>query len=319
MARRSHRSVRSFPRIRNWFVGLNLAVAVVLGSWYALQPANRQQEVGRLVESAFASDKHVSAFDVAWDVWQLYYADSAKGQVAAGDKAIVYGGVPIRTGLAAGIPLRILRNRGYVVGYNDDTGNPAWVAYRMKDIGSLPRPAARPEKFELDRRTAARVSPDDYTGSGYDRGHLAPNYAIATRFGDEAQRETFLMSNITPQLHSLNAGLWKELEFKIATSYPARYEEVWTFAGPIFGDQPKRLRGRVVVPEAFFMIIVDEHEGKLRTLAFIIPQQAPPTASPNGYLTSVSEIQRRTQLNFLPELEDTAEWEVEQQAAGRVW
>jgi endonuclease G len=223
------------------------------------------------------------------------------------------------TGLAAGIPLRVLSNRGYVVGYYEAKANPAWVAYRIRDLPQIPEPPPRPDRFEMDRRTAARVSPEDYSGSGYDRGHLAPNYAIATRFGVEAQEETFLMSNITPQLHALNAGLWKELEMKIATSYPARYGEVWVIAGPVFGDQPKKLRGEVLVPDAFYMIIVDEQDDKLRTMAVIVPQGASPDAQWEDYLTSVAEIQRRTRLDFFHELEDAAEEQVEQHVASRAW
>ncbi len=320
MVRRSKRSSRrSLSRTGNWFLGLNLIVALILGGWYVAQPEVRQSEVRRLVGNAFEHDKHVSAFDVAWDVWQLYYAESATGQVAAGDKTIVYGGAPTLSGNMGAGTLRVLTNRGYVVGYSDAWGDPAWVAYHVRDLGKLSSPPPRPDKFEVDRRTAARVSPEDYSGSGYDRGHLAPNYAIATRFGEAAQQETFLMSNITPQLHSLNAGLWKELEMKIATSYPARYGEVWVFAGPIFGEHVKKLHGAVLVPEAFFMIVVDEQEGKLRTLALVIPQDAPPSGELASYLTSVAEIQRRTHLDFFRELDGATEHQVEQQQANRVW
>lgn len=189
----------------------------------------------------------------------------------------------------------------------------------MRDLARLPTPGARPDKFETDRRTAARVAPGDYAASGYDRGHLAPNYAIATRYGAAAQRETFLMSNITPQLHSLNAGLWQELEQKIATSYPARYAQVWVIAGPVFGAAPKKLRGGVAVPEAFFLIVIDENEGKLRTLAFIVPQEAPPDADPERYLTRIDDIERRTGLDFLSDLDDAAEEQVEARRATRVW
>jgi endonuclease G len=239
--------------------------------------------------------------------------------IATGDKAIVYGGAP-RSSSAANAPsFRVLINRGYAVGYSDALGNPVWVAYHVRDLARLPTPAARPDKFETDRRTAARVAPADYANSGYDRGHLAPNYAIATRYGPVAQRETFLMSNITPQLHALNAGLWKELELKIATSYPARYAEVWVITGPVFGAAPKKLRGGVAVPEAFFLIVIDETEGKLRTMAFVVPQEAATTDDPGRYLTSIDEIQRRTGLDFLTELEDVAEKQVEAQRASRVW
>lgn len=323
MARRSRRSsTPPLPRAAvKWIFLLNLAVAGLLGGWYLVQPAGRQTEVQRLVANAFARDKHVTAFDVAWDVWQLYYADTAAGTVAPGDKSIVYGGTPrpLSGGAGDDTPQRVLVNRAYIVGYSDALAAPRWAAYRVADLDKIPKPAPRPEKFETDRRTAARVSPEDYTGSGYDRGHLAPNYAIATRHGAAAQRETFLMSNIVPQRHALNGGLWRELEEKIATSWPARYGEVWVIVGPVFGANPSRLRGGVAVPEAFFKIVIDEHEGKLRTLALLVPQETPARAEPEPFLTSVAEIQRRTGLDFLSELEDAAERQVEAQRAARVW
>jgi endonuclease G, mitochondrial len=321
MSRRSKRSAFSLRRsATRWLLGLNLVVAVVLGGWYVVQPPARQSEVRRLVGNAIDRDKRVSALDVAWDVWQLYYSGGATGAIAAGDKSIIYGGAPRAASSVAGAAaIRVLMNEAYVAGYSDTLRNPLWVAYRMQDLAMLPKAAPRPEKFEIDRRTVARVAPDDYAGSGYDRGHLAPNFAIATRYGAKAQRETFLMSNITPQLHALNAGVWRELEMKIATSYPARYGEVWVLTGPVFGNEPRKLRGGVRVPEAFFLIVVDENEGKLRTLAFIVPQDAPSETDFGRYLASIDEIQRRTGLDFLSELDDAAERQVELQRAARVW
>jgi endonuclease G len=314
--RRSHSSFsgrRPTFRGGRWLLGLNLAVALLLGGWFVAQPATRQAEVKRLVQAAIARDKQVSAFEVAWDIWQLYYAQPAGGRIAAGDKTHVYGGVPV-----AASPLRILTNRGYVVGYDDTRATPAWVAYRMRDLPKLPPAPPRPDKFVTDRRTAARVSSHAYSGSGYDRGHLAPNYAIATRYGAAAQEETFLMSNIVPQRHRLNAGLWRELEARIATNYPARYEEVWVLTGPIIGAQPRTLRGGIPIPEAFWLVVVDEHEGRLRTLAFIVPHEGA-AATAARYVTSIDEIERRTGLDVLPELDDASESAIEQRAATAVW
>jgi endonuclease G len=308
------------PGAVKWIVIFNLATAGLLGGWYLFQPAPRQAEVSRLVANAFERDKQVTFFEIAWDIWQLYYADSATGRIAPGDKTTVYGGPPQLVGAeAAGETVRVLANRGYVVGYSDALKNPRWAAYRMQDLERIPAVARRPDKFEVDRRTAARVTPQSYSGSGYDRGHLAPNYAIATRYGEEAQRETFLMSNITPQAHALNAGLWRELEMKIATSYPARYGEVWVLVGPVFGARLTKLKGGIAIPEAFFMIVIDENEGKLRTLAFLVPQEVPAEADPARYLTTIAEIQRRTGLDFLSEIEDEAERQIEAQKAARLW
>lgn len=322
MSPRSKRSSLPFASPRGaakFFLLLNAAVALLLGGWFVAQPASRQHEVRQLVENAFAHHKHVSALDVAWDIWELYYAGSATGHIATGDKAIVYGGAP-RPGASPNAPtFRVLTNQAYAVGYSDALGNPVWAAYHIRDLANIPTPAPRPEKFETDRRTAAHVTTEDYARSGYDRGHMAPNYAIATHYGTAAQRETFLMSNVSPQLHTLNAGLWEDLEMKIATSWPARYTEVWVINGPVFGPQLKRLRGGVAVPEAFFLIVIDEDEGKLRSMAFLVPQDAPHNANPERYLTSIDEIQRRTGLNFLGELDPTSEKQVESAQASRVW
>lgn len=310
--------VRVPRRFLPWLLTANLLAGLLLGGWYLAQPEPRQREVGRLVANAFERDKQVSFLEVAWDVWQLYYAGGAgAGKIAAGDKTLIYGGAP--RALTESAANRVLVNRGYAVGYSDARANPLWAAYRMQDLARIPEAPKRPERFETDRRTAARVGPEAYSGSGYDRGHLAPNYGIATRYGAAAQKETFLMSNIAPQRHALNAGLWQDLERRIATNWPARYGEVWVLTGPVFGTQPAKLKGGVEVPEAFFKIVIDENEGRLRTLAFLVPQETPATADPARFLTTIGEIQRRTGLDFLAELEDAAEQAVEAARAEKVW
>ncbi len=81
----------------------------------------------------------------------------------------------------------------------------------MKTDISVPK-WERPFRFEIDIRTDAKVNHDDYTGTGYDRGHMAPNAALLAQYGQIAQLETYLMSNICPQTGSLNRGIWAKLE-----------------------------------------------------------------------------------------------------------
>ncbi|HEY0947179.1 MAG TPA: DNA/RNA non-specific endonuclease [Opitutaceae bacterium] len=298
-----------------WF---NLALLALLAGWFALQPPVRRAEVGKLVENYFEKNKRIELFDIARDIYQLYYsAEFVRAEPPAGDRTHLYGGVPRHVTFPH--PVRVLANRGYLVGYCEALESPVWAAYRVADISRLLPPAPRPERFETDVRTAARVSPEDYTGSGYDRGHLAPNYAIATRYGEEAQRETFLMSNIIPQRHTLNAGPWKDLEMKTATSYPGRFGEVWVIVGPVFGAHPETLRNGTAIPDAGFMILIDESDGRVRLQALLLPQDTPAGADLDGFLTTVDEIERRTGLDFLSELEDSAENQLEANRAGRVW
>jgi endonuclease G len=316
-SRASSRGSGKFLTRTKAFLYANIVLWGVIGGWFLFQPKARQQEVSRLVGNMFDSKKSITAFDVAWDLWQLYYSQDfvATTHTTSGNSP-VYGGLP-QTATLNQAPVRVLTNIGYTVGYSDALGNPLWAAYRLRDMQTLEAPP-RPEKFSVDSRTVAQIDPDSYTRSGYDRGHLAPNFAIATHFGARAQEETFLMSNITPQKHGLNAGLWKSLEQKIAANYPGRFEEIWVLAGPIFSREPERLKRRVAVPEAFFMVIIDESDGRVRAQSFIFPQE-PAESKLDAYLTTIDEIERRTGLDFFSELPDDVENLLEAHRVTRTW
>src|ERR1041385_6747662 len=125
------------------------------------------------------------------------------------DTRPLYGGLPKITRLSPGDTIVVVTNCGYVVGYSEARRNPLWVAYHLRKLGAPGTKAPNPERsnnFLKDTRTAIQVADGDYTNSGYDRGHMAPSYAMGTRFGKAAQDESFLMSNMCPQLHSLNNG-----------------------------------------------------------------------------------------------------------------
>ena len=230
-------------------------------------------------------------------------------------RAYAYAGLP-----RSAQPVKVLRNIGYIVGYSEARENPLWIAYRVFRVGNAVSDK-RPDNFSVDGRTSARVRPDAYTRSGYDRGHMAPNYAINTRYGPRAQLQTFLMSNICPQKPNLNRYAWKELEMLVAKRYANELEEVWVICGPIFDQDIEKLASGVEVPDAFYKIIVDERSRKVRVLAFIMPQGV----ARNGehhlekFLTSVDEIERETGLDFLEKLPDDVEDKVEAEKAGRLW
>ncbi len=217
-----------------------------------------------------------------------------------------------------GHPVIVLTNTGYLSGYCEAHRNPAWVAYSVSSITVGPS-AKRPSRFSTDTRTASRVSHDDYTGSGYDRGHMAPNYAIATRYGAEAQRETFLLSNIIPQSPNLNRIWWRLLEEKEANDLAMRLERVWVLTGPVFSGEPKKLRGGVDVPTACFRIILDEENGQPRVLAFLTPQTVTGHEPLAQFLTTVREIERETGLDFYPELPKEVQDRMETVKVERLW
>ena len=157
-----------------------------------------------------------------------------------------------------------------------------------------------------------------HPGSGYDRGHMAPNYAIAVCYGPQAQLETFLMSNIIPQRPSLNRQVWERLEQSEIRDYAPRYRQIWVIDGPIF-RHPGRLRGGENVPDACYKIIVREDYGQPRILAFIMPQTVRGTEPPTQFLTSVHEIEQETGLDFFNRMRPEVQKQLEAKTAAGMW
>ena len=220
---------------------------------------------------------------------------------------------------APAVAVTVLRNPGFVVGYSEKRRQPLWVAFRAASLKDGRRLAARP-KFEIDARTRARVSTFDYQGSKYDRGHLAPNYLIGKLYGREAQRATFLMSNIAPQSKRLNQLVWQRLEEAEADLVAPRAGELWVVAGPVFGSNPPRLKSGIEVPQAFYRIWLDVREGGApAVLAFVVPQDVCGTEPLERYLASVDEVERQTGLDFFHELADAQEQALEARRATAGW
>lgn len=212
----------------------------------------------------------------------------------------------------------LLENRGYSVGYSDHYENPLWATYRIFTVPTSDH-GKRPSRFTTDPRTKAKASHTDYTGSGFDRGHMAPNYGIATRYGSAAQKETFLMSNIIPQNPNVNRTIWKDLEMTVAKKYGRYFDEVWVTTGPIFSRFPPRLDSGVAIPYAYYKIIVDESNGELRALAFIIDRYCPPYSRLKTHLVSIDEIEEKTGLDFFTDLPNGKEDPLEATPARRLW
>ncbi|MGC3871754.1 DNA/RNA non-specific endonuclease [Halomonas sp. GXIMD04776] len=203
---------------------------------------------------------------------------------------------------------RVLRNDGTLIGWSDVRVNPLWVSYRLREVDD-PRSGPRPN-FRRDWRTLWPIAPESYFGSGYDRGHLAPNYAIAAVHGRNAQAETFLMSNISPQRPDLNRKLWQRLEEVIIDHFVPRFGVVEVITGPVFTvdwlDNVFNRVGLVEVPQAFYKIVVVPSE-QPRVLAFLMPQTVKGNEPLDRYLVSIDEIEARTGLDFFNLLPDDAE------------
>jgi endonuclease G, mitochondrial len=214
-------------------------------------------------------------------------------------------GLPVASNFHAHTWHRVLRNRAYVAGWSDLRGNPLWVHYRL----ATPPPQRNDYRrfdFQRDWRSLNPKSPTDYRGSGFDRGHLVPSFAIARIYGEAAQRETFLMTAISPQRPALNQRLWQRLEQMAFDHLLPRHQEVWVMAGPIFEGSVERLSGAwwVEIPDAFFKLfaVMPQGASEPKVLAFILPQMVEGREPLDRFLVSVDEIEQRSGLDLFSAL-----------------
>ncbi len=149
----------------------------------------------------------------------------------------------------------------FALSYNNEKGTPNWVSWHLSRdyLGHAPRK----QRFDPDTDLPTgfkRITHADYTGSGFDRGHMCPH-------GDRALNKTtsyatFVMTNIVPQSHESNAGAWEELE--AYERYLARRgKDLFIVAGPIGkggegskGTETTIAHGKVTVPEKLFKVIL---------------------------------------------------------------
>lgn len=125
----------------------------------------------------------------------------------------------------------IVEHIGYTTAYNHTTLTPNWVAYELTKTeanGELPRNDAFAQDEALKGRQADL---SDYKGSGWDRGHMAP--AADMKWSEQAMLESFLLTNMCPQNHTMNAGCWEKTE-EMGRRIAKQYGKVYIVCGPIY-------------------------------------------------------------------------------------
>jgi endonuclease G len=314
--------IRNLLRFLGWVCLLVLLSVGVLGLVYVLSERPQKIAIEHRVldavdtvrEDGTTPRKVVDVLDHFADSTEAVKGDIVPAPTPDKDATAPYGEPADRLGL------KRLVNRGYSVGYDDALPSPRWSSYRVfpyKDVH-----LDRPSTFKSDARTGSRVTTSEYVRSGYDRGHLSPNYAISVCYGEEAQKETFLLSNIVPQLHALNAGLWKDMEQRIMKRYVSRYGTVWVQVGPVFTTPPVKQVGRIPVPASFWMVISEYEESAhgIRAIAYLVPHEEKwRDAELTRYVVSIRRVEELTGLDFFPKLPKATQDRLESAPAPRAW
>ena len=150
---------------------------------------------------------------------------------------------------------------GYLVAYDAPVKIPVYVAYTLKPeqaLGCFPRTNA----FVADQSlggTGAR--PDDYVGTGYDKGHAAPDGDLS--YTQQVEYESFLMTNMYPQHGSLNRGIWKLLETSVR-GWAVQLNQSYTiYVGAMYGagDEFIGKNKDIIVPHSYYKIVINNQTG----------------------------------------------------------
>jgi len=203
---------------------------------------------------------------------------------------------------------QIVEHAYYTLSYNEQHEQPDWVAYELKLEHTAYNDLKRPYFEEDPLVKTISASWKNYKRSGYDKGHLCP--AADRRFNKKAHDETFLTSNISPQEHKFNAGIWNDLEKKIR-QWVKKDKRLYIVTGPVFGSSKKTIGSEhVTVPNHFFKIILKYGNGKPKMMGFLMPHN---TTSRNlkEFVLPVDKIESLVGHDFFYELPDSIEKELE--------
>ena len=230
--------------------------------------------------------------------------------------ALLYQGTPqLISATNMNTWFRIFRNNGFILGYSDLRGNPLWVEYALTPVDENMPHLKRPNHFQTDWRSINRVDHGDYTKSGYDRGHNAPNHAMSMLYGRYGQADSFLMTNVSPQKPKLNQQVWQRLEEMELSFFAKNFGKVWVITGPIFSDNSERMPSsrRVTIPRAFYKIYVTEETDSKPAfaLAFVVPQTVSGKEQLSSFITTIDAIEVQTGLDFLADFDDKIEAHLE--------
>lgn len=225
----------------------------------------------------------------------------------------------------------------YVLSHNNERRTPDWVMEQLtlqQAKGDNTRPEGQRFVDETHICDKAKSHHDDYTGSKFDRGHMAPSADFASN--DDLMVESFTMSNVVPQVgKTFNQGIWRELEAQVKTVAINR-GKLYVVTGPIYLDEKYTITKQenpcgneieidmpsrelicgsksncgsngIAVPAALFKVVYDPVNK--RANAFVMPNEKYTKAKKEkyadnipSYRTSVAVVEKLTGLDLLPAL-----------------
>lgn len=211
---------------------------------------------------------------------------------------------------------QIIKHQYYTLSYNEKAEQAEWVAYELKKNYIKRSDFKRPFFIEDPKVKTQSADWRNYKKSGYDKGHLCP--AADMEFDINAYNDTFFTSNISPQNHGFNSGIWNRLEQKVRF-WAVKYDGLYVVTGGVLKGNLKTIgKEKVLVPNYFYKILLSGSKGKYKALAFLVPNEKS-SQSIYNYVVSIDKLESVTGIDFFPKLEDELENNLEKNVDLNLW
>ena len=190
----------------------------------------------------------------------------------------------------------------YTLSYSEADKQAEWVAYYLTPA-SINGPQKRSSKFLPDPFLSNPLGSSSYIKSGYDRGHLCP--AADMKLNTTSMKESFYMSNMSPQVPSFNRGIWSKLEDKIR-DWALEKKGLYVVTGPLLNKNCGTVNQKITVPCAYYKMVFKQTKTGVEAIAFLLPNAG--SKQPlKQFVVSIDYIEALTGIDFFASLPDSEE------------
>ena len=211
---------------------------------------------------------------------------------------------------------KVICHLAYCLVYNEEHEQASWVAYELT-AAETRKAFGRSDRFIEDPKiVTGSASAEDYAGSGFDRGHLAP--AADMGWSAQAMEESFYFSNMSPQSPQCNRGIWKKGEEQVR-DWARFYGKLLVVTGPVLSaGLPAIGPNKVSVPEYYYKALLNPDSTHPKAIAFLVPNKGN-KADFSTFAVPIDSVEKITHLNFFPWLSKEQEKKLEASLCISCW
>lgn len=208
----------------------------------------------------------------------------------------------------------IIKHTYYTLAYSEENEQAYWVYYVLTPA-EITGNQSRTDNFRPDPAVSTgSASLADYSGSGYDRGHLCP--AADMKLNKISMSETFFLSNMSPQVAGFNRGIWSTVEDQVR-KWALEFDGLNVATGPVFKDNLGIIGiNEVTVPGYYYKVLYSE---KRQIMIGLLLKNQSSSLPLEQFVVKVDSIENLTGIDFYPGLEDGMENQLERKVNTSGW